>query len=1096
VLEFDARDPDGAVATLAGFGLESACWPWVLTELAMGAGRGRHVPDPDLFEASIRRQGDIGVIPAALAALAGDGIPDTERRIGLLSSMFDISPTHLPVFASLRRELLAAGRVEQYGAVLEKLCENAGGSINERLEGERIALLCLSEGSSLGEQELRDRLERSQGDTFLPLFLAGLGAYPALSAEAAEKLASGLEGAQADRWWFEAARIWLGVDVQKATSALDRIEDPEWRIVADALREAAAWGSMRWDEVAGQLLFAMKQIPEGEISERILSRMVYVDGILKGEVSMAMAEAESLLDTKGSATLFCVRFLMTRLLAQGRLNEATRSFEVLARSLVGSDESTAYAWLANRVLETDDSTRPRADVLVRDVLEARAADLPLLLLADAQARRCSDLDMLRSVVSEMAGTLENPREQGALLWVLALLFADHDQERALSAAREAHDRLNNNPASALLVEQLARAREEWATAAMFARQAGSLTRESMFGIEDLLRAGETYRDRLREGGWAVQCFEQAMNLDSSDPRAFNALREHFTSLGDWDHVASLIEERILVIEGPGSRHELLRDLAYVYEQAGRVEEAIASLRRILTDEPEDPSSLESLGNLCVRTRKWEEAVSVLQERAMLPMEPALRAEVFTTLGGLYVDQVPDDKRAIVCFEKVIEEGLSDLDVVQQLARLYEKTGAWEKGLKMAEVMFNAAEDEEQKAGWLVAAGRLWHHGAGDTRRAEQSYEMARKQLPAAFEPIVALVELYRSQGDQRALSFHLERSMGDLRHFMQDDPADLQHYHTVFEIARATDDPLAIRVAGTLLASLYDLNPDEQVKFDATGGPLTWSPSGWLATEGVDEVISPDSFTPSFKVLTTRLGDTLLKSVDYDPKRFGISRTTRLQKRQGADVKMVDEIARWFGVKPLTVHLTDLIPSVLTVLPDNPPLLVIGEPLYRTLDDAQKRFAFAWGCKLVASGLVPFMSLGEAGLPSLWVALMQQFEPSYFISGVDPGETVTLAAALRKNFPKKAREELFGAGLECTGDQRIDVSRLYSDISTYADGAALMACGDISSALQFAWLVSSGEEPFNSDYTAARALADSRSLARLVEFVISGRFARGLMLGE
>ena len=110
-------------------------------------------------------------------------------------------------------------------------------------------------------------------------------------------------------------------------------------------------------------------------------------------------------------------------------------------------------------------------------------------------------------------------------------------------------------------------------------------------------------------------------------------------------------------------------------------------------------------------------------------------------------------------------------------------------------------------------------------------------------------------------------------------------------------------------------------------------------------------------------------------EQYGISRGTRLAKHFSGDTRLVDEVARQHGVKSLQVHTTDLIPNCLTVLPDTPPLLVVGEPLYRSLTEAQKRFVFAWGSRLSAAGLVPFVSMTDANLPALWVALSTPAQP-------------------------------------------------------------------------------------------------------------------------
>ncbi len=1092
-------------------------WPVILKLLALAENelaasllrsRGSGIGDPDLMRAvelageALReggaepaRDGGLAEAPAALIALREGTVEEPDERIALLRGILESDPSHMLAFAALRRELLAAGRIEEYGRELEAWVESSGAA-SGRIQGERVALLSLGAGSSLGEQDLRSHLEASGGDSFLPLFIAGLEGFPALAAESTERIASGLEGGAADRWWFDAARRWAAVDPQRTQAALDRITGSEWSAASDGLIEAASWLSGRWNDVAGRLIAAMKELAEGEHSESVLSRMIYVDGFLKGETSMALAEAESLSEIPDAGNLFCLRFLYSELLGQGRLDEVAAPLEAMARHLAGSDESSACAWLGVRALAGGgESLRPRSDALVRDVVEARAQDLPLLLLADAQARRTGDRELLASVLSEMAGAMEEDREQGSIMWILSIMFLEKDPERAFSLAREAQEKLPTNPIAALLVEQMAAAREDWATAAAFARQSASLTRQLAFGVEDFLRAGAIYRDRLEEGGWAVQCFEQAVSLDPSDARAFGTLRDHFSSLGEWDRVATLLEERILALESAEDRHELLRDLAGVYEQAGRQEEAIAALRRVLADQPEDAKSLSSLADLCIRAGLWDEAVSSLQERAMLPMTDEESVEVFRRLGGMYVDQVPNDQRAVVCFEKVLAAGEQDEDVMRQLVALYEKTGAWEKGLKMAELLYNGADEDEEKARWLVVAGRLWQTGGGDLRRAEQTFEMARKLVPGLPEPVVSLVRLYRQQGDQRALSFHLERSLGDLKVFAKSDPGNLALYHTVFQIALESGVDQDVRIAGTLLESLFDMSPAEQVPYADAGGRFTWSAGDWLGEPGIEENLAPKSFTPSFRVLLARLRDVILKSVGYDPKQYGISRATRLAKRFPSDTRLVEESARHLGIKPLQVHATDLIPNCLTVLPDSTPIIVVGEPLYRSLDEAQKRFVFAWGSRLSASGLVPFVSMTDASLPALWVALVQQFEPSYFVSGVSADETAALSAALRKNFPRKAREELLGPALECAGDQLIDVASLYSDITAYADAAALLACGDIPGALQLVWQVSSMGEPFATDYAAAKALRQSPALARLVEFVMSGRFSR-CMPGE
>jgi hypothetical protein len=399
--------------------------------------------------------------------------------------------------------------------------------------------------------------------------------------------------------------------------------------------------------------------------------------------------------------------------------------------------------------------------------------------------------------------------------------------------------------------------------------------------------------------------------------------------------------------------------------------------------------------------------------------------------------------------------------------------------------------------WLLTAGRFFEDGAKDLRRAEKVYETAHSLVPMAHEPIVHMVRLYKKKNDTMALNFMLQRSMGDIKVFMQKNPDDMNLYHAAMHILSEGGDATSARLAGTLLDALGELLPDETLLLKKLGGPISWSGGPWVSTQELEEHLITSSMTPAFRELVQRMEEPLSKSIPVDASRLGISRGTRLSRKYAADEQILDQVAGWFGVRKPQVHVVQVLPNMLGVLVGSPPYLVVGEPMYDQMTALQKVFVFAWGCKLIGSGMLPLLSVPEDELPALWVALIQQFETSYFLSGVSPEATSTIGYNLKKNLSKKLREELFGLALECSADTTINVGRLYTEVAGYGDRAGLLACGSIADAIKLHWMMHAGAQaPLTSGSQIQDVLSESPVVARLCEFIATGPLARCLAFYE
>ena len=74
---------------------------------------------------------------------------------------------------------------------------------------------------------------------------------------------------------------------------------------------------------------------------------------------------------------------------------------------------------------------------------------------------------------------------------------------------------------------------------------------------------------------------------------------------------------------------------------------------MLRKQPEHARALERLSELLWRHEAWGEAGEIYLRRAVVERDPRTLREIFLRLGHIYLDRVPDAKRAMAAYERVL-----------------------------------------------------------------------------------------------------------------------------------------------------------------------------------------------------------------------------------------------------------------------------------------------------------------------------------------------------------------------------------------------------------------------------------------------------------
>ena len=191
-------------------------------------------------------------------------------------------------------------------------------------------------------------------------------------------------------------------------------------------------------------------------------------------------------------------------------------------------------------------------------------------------------------------------------------------------------------------------------------------------------------------------------------------------------------------------------LARHLEGEGKVDEAIAALKKAMTLAPESAEIQAELAALYARQDRPIEALDTAEEA--LKRDPTNREanRILGLIFGALAEQKkplrPGDDpstyqaRAIAALEKARVDG-GDLNIDLNLGRLQLRAGAFDKAIQSLRRVFTEQPEYTDGAMLLSAA----QEGAGQVNDAILTMETALEYTPAFFRGHVRLIELYERQ---------------------------------------------------------------------------------------------------------------------------------------------------------------------------------------------------------------------------------------------------------------------------------------------------------------------------------------------------------------
>jgi tetratricopeptide (TPR) repeat protein len=271
---------------------------------------------------------------------------------------------------------------------------------------------------------------------------------------------------------------------------------------------------------------------------------------------------------------------------------------------------------------------------------------------------------------------------------------------------------------------------------------------------DLLgEAAEACEQLLGDGDRALDLWRRARAAAPGHPAAFVALDRLFAARQQWRDLADLYEDEAAQSKDPRRRVALVAGAADLWEnKIGDAERAMATLKQLLAQAPENVAALQSLARLAAAAGRWKEVVDLCERQAALIADERQVCALLHRIGRLYEESLADTDRAVAAYRRVLERFPGYVPTHRALGRLFDRLGRWEDLIAIYERQIALGPTGPDVAGLCWRIGRLQESRTGVAEEAIRSYRRALQARPDHRPALAGLGRLHVARGEWRELA--------------------------------------------------------------------------------------------------------------------------------------------------------------------------------------------------------------------------------------------------------------------------------------------------------------------------------------------------------
>ena len=454
----------------------------------------------------------------------------------------------------------------------------------------------------------------------------------------------------------------------------------------------------------------------------------------------------------------------------------------------------------------------------------------------------------------------------------------------------------------------------------------------------LYTMGEIAEERIAADDQAIGYFRQALKQDPTHGPSLRALARMLRERSDWSGLVEVLELELTGLSESEAKARIAFRIGEICEQRlADVDRAMEYYRRALESAPGYRPVVDAVARLRSERSAWKPLVQELEREAETTPDPELAVAALMRQGEVWADELNDPRRAIDCYEAVLNRAPNHLGALLAVEPLYRRVESWEPLGQVYRQQARNMQTIEAKSVALKELGRLQElHPSPALGDPLESYRSILRLIPDDADSLDAMERIALERNDRSTLRLvdqaraeepedvasraaHLTR-LGETREDDGDaqgaleayraaadaDPEALGAIHGLARLADATDDPFALAEAARREATISP---------DGTDAARLLVRSAAVRTERLDDIDGARSdleraleLCPENNEAAIRLGAMLKRMGEH-------ARLADLLSRAATSARSPDRVAAlWMQVAELQSDSLSNLPGAISSL--------------------------------------------------------------------------------------------------------------------------------------------------------------------------------------
>ncbi|MBN2718541.1 MAG: tetratricopeptide repeat protein [Deltaproteobacteria bacterium] len=267
-----------------------------------------------------------------------------------------------------------------------------------------------------------------------------------------------------------------------------------------------------------------------------------------------------------------------------------------------------------------------------------------------------------------------------------------------------------------------------------------------------------YREDLNA---AEKYFRRLARLAPAHPGMLEFYRHFSAHTQNKVLLLKVLESAMRSTDSTELKEALIREIAQLSEDAGNVEKAIDSWKKVLRKEPENEEAREQLKTLYRQSGKWNNLVDILKTELEEISDDNVDVKVakYEEMAAIYRDELSLEMMVIKVYHSILELAPENLNALENLIAAFEAAGRWNDLIKVLTKRVEVADTDSDKITLLNRIANLWVGQFNNFNKAVEPLEQILELDPKNPEAIAALKNIYEKRRSWKPLMGLLEKEL-------------------------------------------------------------------------------------------------------------------------------------------------------------------------------------------------------------------------------------------------------------------------------------------------------------------------------------------------